>query len=135
MGIAWRKSYDEKWKAGETIIANIDDFNITSGKAYTIISNKGVPGEVCIKNDIGIVDEYTSEYFDRVIRSGVQTTDESIRIYAKDGNEITFWHKVEYESDPKVVVEIVKAVDIFHTKGEDALRAFLFKDLSLDESL
>lgn len=48
-------------KNGEVLVANTTDFDLTEGNEYVVIQAMG--DSVTVKNDAGIVDMYTTEYF------------------------------------------------------------------------
>lgn len=57
----------QMWKVGDLVAANDTDFNITENKVYQILRRGTLYDCFFIINDLGEEEEYTQEYFKRVI--------------------------------------------------------------------
>lgn len=55
------EQYARYVKDGEVLVANTSNFDLTEGEEYVVIQAMG--DSVTVKNDAGIVDMYTTEYF------------------------------------------------------------------------
>lgn len=55
----------------------------------------------------------------------IEITEDTIRIYDAENNEIVGWTKEEWRKDEDVVLSIANAIDIFYTEGQDFLKNIL----------
>jgi|GEM_PF-4715347 len=128
MGDPWMKSADENWKPGDILIANTSDFDLTEGKEYPVVNtNFSGMGLVGIMDDRGIIEDYTSEYFDRKTeaKGRIEMTDDELRIYDQNDQEIVIWTQDQWIDDPSLVLSMVNAVHILHTQGPEFLKTIL----------
>lgn len=62
-------------------------------------------------------------------RFRVEIDDDSV--YLMDGDaELVMWTGQEWREDPSIVLNIINAVNIGHTKGADAVRAALTEGMT-----